>query len=563
MSLTANADSSPLAAPEHFQCFEIRNPPEMENESIRIALDENPLNALGSTRALPERTEAVDGDEGLSYLAVNIKKNWQPGRTLKIKFLSGELELHAKVRKYAEWWLAYANLKMSWLPMDAPKADIRIDFKQDGGSSSRIGTDALSETDQNKRTMNLDINVRHPDEYIRRKVLHEFGHVLGCEHEHQSPLASFEWNTDLIYQELSGPPNNWSATTIQWNVIKRLQSSEVSASAYDPDSIMLYAYPAKWFKNSGGVGTKNNTTLSKRDKEWITTNYPPWSSDIGQFSTLQLRSPGDVSSSPDTKDVAFEPPYAEPPRLAVGLSWLDLDCSSDISVEAKAEDVSDDHFTATIAAGPGSRVLSAACSWLEASATESEIKMGEWDAASAWASGGKPSSAKTSTNIKFNMPFEAGEAPVVIAWFSGLSLGKDSAWRVKTYVTEASRFKFKLHVETSPDTDLRGAKVTWVAFPTGKQGITGGAFCTDDVPGAENAGVVDFSGAGFQAAPAVMMAISGLDFEAGHNLRLRVSNSMLSKESMTWHLDTWLDSALNTATGAYVAICAPNVEDAY
>ncbi len=277
-------------------------------------------------------------------------------------------------------------------------------------------------------------------------------------------------------------------------------------------------------------------------------------------SWTELRSWDDVSSEPDSKDVAFQPPYVEPPRLAVGLSWLDLDHQTDISVVAKAEDVSDDHFTATIAAGPGSRVNSAACSWLQASASESEIKMGEWDVASAWADG-KPSSTKTSTSIRFDERFEAGEAPTVVAWFSGLSLGKDSAWRVKTYVTEASAFKFKLHIEASPDTDLRGAKVAWVAFPAGKQGITGGTFCTDDIPGAENAGEVDFSGAGFQAAPGVMLAISGLDFECGHNLRLRVSHSALSKDSMTWHLDSWLDSAFNTATGAYVAICAPNADD--
>lgn len=76
-------------------------------------------------------------------------------------------------------------LPIARLPMDASKADIRVDFKQGGGSSSRVGTDALSEKDQNKRTMNLDINLAHSEEFIRRKVLHEFGHVLGCEHEHR------------------------------------------------------------------------------------------------------------------------------------------------------------------------------------------------------------------------------------------------------------------------------------------------------------------------------------------------------------------------------------------
>lgn len=104
----------------------------------------------------------------------------------------------------------------------------------------------------------------------------------------ESPLASFEWNTELIYEELSRPPNSWPRATINYNVIKRLESSEVNASAYDPDSIMLYQYPARWFKNVGAVATKNNTTLSERDKEWIANNYPPWSSDIGQFSTLRM-----------------------------------------------------------------------------------------------------------------------------------------------------------------------------------------------------------------------------------------------------------------------------------
>ena len=53
-------------------------------------------------------------DDGLSYLAVNIKKNWQPGRTITIKFLSGEAKLHAKVKDYAKYWLVHANLKFSW-----------------------------------------------------------------------------------------------------------------------------------------------------------------------------------------------------------------------------------------------------------------------------------------------------------------------------------------------------------------------------------------------------------------------------------------------------------------
>ena len=63
--------------------------------------------------------------------------------------------------------------------------------------------------------------------------------------------------------------------------------------------------------------------------------------------------------------------------------------------------------------------------------------------------------------------------------------------------------------------------------------MLGGVFATDDVPGPGNAGVVVLSGAGFQGAPAVMMDISGLDFECGRNLELPMSNSALQRQTMT------------------------------
>ncbi|KAK0734604.1 hypothetical protein B0T26DRAFT_746490 [Lasiosphaeria miniovina] len=199
----------------------------------------------------------------------------------------------------------------------------------------------------------------------------------------------------------------------------------------------------------------------------------------------------------------------------------------DPSSSARAEDVSEDDFTVSIASGPTSRMT------------------GQWDIASAWgANGGKksPSSLlKTSTTIKFDERFpDSAAPPTVLAWFYRLSLGKDAAWRVKT----------------TPRTRARSSSGC-----TGGTNIAGGSFCTDDIPGPENAGVVDFSAAAYRAAPAVTMAISGLEYECGRNLRLRVSHSSLSKDAMTWHLDSWLGSAMNTATGVYVAVCPPVIDE--
>jgi len=337
--------------------------------------------------------------------------------------------------------------------------------------------------------------------------------------------------------------------------------------------------------------------------------------------------------------MAFEPAYAAPPRVAVGLSWLDLDHTADtLSVTARAEDISDDHFTATIDTNdnPSSRIFSAACSWLEASASEPDIQMGEWEVPipppSSSPNNKTPTKILITTQIKFptrffpstsnnNNPNNPNSNKITILPFlKAFTLGTSSPWRLKTYATAISPFKFKLHLETWSDVDLRGATVSWVAFPSSSSssssstsssssssstgtgigagivggGIVGGSFATDDVPGLENWGRVEFFGDSssdpsspdgngsswngngteknggvllkeeekkkkeFHAPPAVMTAISGFDFERGRNLRLRASSSAVTSRGMTWHLDSWLDSGMNTASGVYIAVYCPS-----
>ena len=59
-----------------------------------------------------------------------------------------------------------------------------------------------------------------PDSEFARIVIHEFGHALGLEHEHQSPFSSceneFKW--DVIYATLASPPNNWPKERVDFNM---------------------------------------------------------------------------------------------------------------------------------------------------------------------------------------------------------------------------------------------------------------------------------------------------------------------------------------------------------
>jgi hypothetical protein len=84
------------------------------------------------------------------------------------------------------------------------------------------------------------------DEY-HRVVLHEFGHALGCIHEHEAPTFTRVWNKQAVYKAFSGPPNNWSKADIDSNILDKYSPKGMSCTEYDPKSIMLYAFPAELF----------------------------------------------------------------------------------------------------------------------------------------------------------------------------------------------------------------------------------------------------------------------------------------------------------------------------
>jgi hypothetical protein len=93
---------------------------------------------------------------------------------------------------------------------------------------------------------------------------HEFGHAIGLAHEHQNPAGGIQWNEEVVIRELGGPPNLWDEATARHNVLRKYAADQINGTRFDPDSIMLYFFPADWTLN--GIGTKANEVLSDLDK---------------------------------------------------------------------------------------------------------------------------------------------------------------------------------------------------------------------------------------------------------------------------------------------------------
>jgi hypothetical protein len=225
----------------------------------------------GDAGKLPD-LDASEPLQAARMALINLKK-WDPGHSLRCRFLDGSATQRKKVEDKAHIWEKYANIKIAF--GDDPHSEVRISFVADPGSWSALGKDCLVAKyfPKNQPTMNygwLDDNTE--DEEYERVVVHEFGHALACIHEHQSPTEKLNWDTAAVYKAFSGPPNNWSKPDIDSNILQKYSEKGMSTTVFDKDSIMLYQFDASLFTDH--KATPLNTKLSKTDEKMIKRMYP-------------------------------------------------------------------------------------------------------------------------------------------------------------------------------------------------------------------------------------------------------------------------------------------------
>lgn len=251
-------------------CFERIIPDELDPERhVRRALRGELLAAAGGARKL-----SANEVGRVTRMAVITSKKWGPGFTLRCRFLDGSAKMQKKVRTLAKEWEKHANVKLKFVSKGA--AEVRISFYADDGSWSAVGRDALNTGyfPLHQPTMNFGW-VRDDSDPVedRSVILHEFGHALGCIHEHQSPTFDRKWDKDAVMQYFKGPPNYWSEEDIRQNVLIKYSPKGIKATQFDPKSIMLYSFDAALFSDGQGP-TNENSSLSATDRTMIRQMYP-------------------------------------------------------------------------------------------------------------------------------------------------------------------------------------------------------------------------------------------------------------------------------------------------
>lgn len=213
-----------------------------------------------------------DNQTSKSNIAILNSSRWTTGQTIRVKFLNGSSFLQEKVKGYADIWTSYANINFQYVSLNE-NADVKIAFEwnNDTGSWSHIGKNC-QQIPQNAPTINFGwFDNDTSESEFKKTILHEFGHVLGLIHEHNSPVGNIPWDKPKVY-EYYQRTQGWSIAQVDTNIFKRYSEIQTNYSSYDNESIMHYPIDALLTTNGYSVGI--NADVSFLDIHTINNWYP-------------------------------------------------------------------------------------------------------------------------------------------------------------------------------------------------------------------------------------------------------------------------------------------------
>ncbi|GLA25390.1 hypothetical protein CBS147346_2907 [Aspergillus niger] len=517
-------------------------------DSTRICVERIPSSE--KSKLPPRNLVPPTLGSGPAELAMPKNAYWRPGTKLLVRFLSGSEFVKNKVKYYAQTWENYANIDFVF--NNSPKAQIRVSFVRGGGSWSYLGTHNLEISDD-QATMNFGwFDDNTPDEEFSRTTIHEFGHALGCIHEHMSPSASIPWDKDKVYQYYMGPPNVWSKEEVDRNLFHQYAPSETFYTRFDPRSIMLYRISNDL--TIGDYETPNNTVLSATDKMFIHSLYPEQARSQARFTTQDFRPPS-RSNLLNALQVNFDPEYKEAPSVAVGLTELNLSKDFNVRIKAYADRITESGFVIHADSWADTILFSAGAAWFEVSSTDTEFQTGNFDTLELhpW------NEAKPQNRKRVVLERSFAEPPKVLVWLQGFDMDKRKDWRIAVHASNISSEGFDIHIDTWGDSILYSASASWIAYPADKEGIFSGVVDSSirqntTSPSQVKGGRVDFPRGVFDRKHRVYAAIKSFNVSCKHDLRLNIQTEKITKDGFDWKVEAGGDSMLNGAGISYVVI---------
>lgn len=286
--------------PEFIPCTPVELPEELELVAAMTAAMEHPCN-----------TPAPFGPDGMilepHHIAILTQRYWgSKGVDLSVQFLDNpDSETRRMILSDeigANAWGKFANVKFRETNQ---QGDVRI-LRGSGGYWSYLGTD-IRHIPPGQATMNLQgFTSRTPIGEYRRVVKHEFGHTLGCPHEHMRAeiVARIDPQKAIEYFQRT---QRWSRADVIQQVLTPLEErSLLGPTPPDVTSIMCYQLPGSIMRD--GQPVPGGLDIDPSDGRYMGGVYP---------LTVQPPQPPPTGTEdvwrmyPATKEVVLPPGWRE------------------------------------------------------------------------------------------------------------------------------------------------------------------------------------------------------------------------------------------------------------
>ncbi|KAJ7587402.1 hypothetical protein C8J56DRAFT_1164923 [Mycena floridula] len=512
---------------------------------------------------------------------------WKPGDEITVKFLNGTDTNRNEVKEHAVKWTGSdaANLTFKFVS-DNEDALVRVKFCT-GELSTKVGTECKKLTDQSKPTMDLTYSPNVPPRARAYYILHEFGHVLGFDHKHQSPNAKIPWIRDNVYAYYAarGRTRKW----VEDEVFRVLPVMDVFSSPYDSTSIMHYAVKADWVSDLDYAVPYTNLVLSDQDKLFAAQCYPATprpstaarlpppanyvvskrpppspSKPVPPPGPMQISSDGTTSLEMGQYDMnnnnynlkdcelqdysiqGFVNPAADSDyRIVLGYNSLDTGTGNDwyhIQAFTNVESSDEWAFSVTSVTYPGSILYNSGVNWFRVPNDHPIIQCGWLESVCHPAM-----DQRTRYNVDFDRQF--GGPPTVLLMLRGFD--NDDNWRLSVYPNSITTKGFCANAETWGSSNLYGVSLQWIAFPSSITWIASGEIW--GVYGQGFSRSISFKHS-FNKPPKIFTAISKFDVDSNHNFRFNFNIANVTTTGFDYSIDTWSTTNLYEVRGQYFAI---------
>lgn len=358
---------------------------------------------------------------------------------------------------------------------------------------------------------------------LPRVIMHEFGHILGAEHEHQRSDTGITWNECRVlfdYVHRKRETNNVVSDVFNVNADALCPPEE--RSTYDRLSIMHYPVPGGYTTNN--IVVDANRVLSKTDKSWINKYYPHPPREIRPHSYTF-----DNNNIAQTDTHHFSREFTDPPKITLALTGLKATPNLDICANTRTN-FTDGHcdihlgiISTAANLGPNARrpnLISAEITSLETARDDPTFQVGVFGAIS------KRGKLDDSKYIKFERPFLEPN-PVVIVWLKSLhyKYGDALATRIKVSTEDRTPEGFTIKIVSSDDSYFHSAAASWVAYPSDMPGTHTGVIIPAEV-------AVNFPANTFTETPKLLLAATELDFGVNVPVDFEVYGEELDQDGM-------------------------------